>query len=733
MHTDQGAFVPQTDLSEHLSTGKLMDAWYLLANRDVALLVDTVKPRILRLFTFGRFGTFQQLVYDTNGHEEDLGIWGIVPTYHADGRRFTPFLHRPCVYEDNGPQELIFDEKNRRIDMRGIRCFDQDGRQGGLINLRIALSDATLKVEVDYPPQAQRTELVSLWYPLYTDFRSQDGKLRPVEFFQYGFHGYYPDRFDQVVGARLQLLDRYGRMPSLRVDAGDNQCRLISHTDKQRHSAFRLQVSIEGDGRPDAVTFQFVPNPVTIQLKPYYRAGGKERVAVLSREKPAVTIDEKPVPVRSGSRGVWTIRVAPAAGKHQIVARTDRGQSQRTFAALDDPRPALVKMGRASAALPWPAGPLKNIMPYFYHLDFLTPAGRGEGIDMACGYGPHALRAYCIQVTAALVDRDRTLLDRCFASLRTLIRKAHCCDNGDLILPHGLDFAGQPTLIESSRPSDACLMVRAMLYAHHGFRHFDDRKNAARCLDYAWRFAHVLTRMQQPDGSFWPRYRYPTLEPVGSEPMGTVNNWAIQLWELARLLDADHPDHAACLRDICLRHVDFLLERKHPSLLKIAGGGEDPPNYMDALATASLFLLIQYEATKDPRYAEWARQAFTMAALSTNLFIDQPHNFFHASCGFLPPFYDQPPLPCKGGMHDLTLMEAGWYLYEYLGFQFGRDVAACNFADRLIDGILPNGALYGMTVEAPNYYYRRTDAAETLDFGGVGIHGFHGVEAALKQ
>ena len=63
-------FFPKTDLSESFKTRKLLEAWYLLAGENVAALVDTVKPRISKLFAFGKFGTLQQLLYDVDCYQE---------------------------------------------------------------------------------------------------------------------------------------------------------------------------------------------------------------------------------------------------------------------------------------------------------------------------------------------------------------------------------------------------------------------------------------------------------------------------------------------------------------------------------------------------------------------------------------------------------------------------------------------------------------------------------------
>lgn len=64
------ALFPRTDLSEHLTTRKLLDAWYLLAGKNMAVLVDTVKPRLFKFFAFGRYGTLQQLLYDVDCYQE---------------------------------------------------------------------------------------------------------------------------------------------------------------------------------------------------------------------------------------------------------------------------------------------------------------------------------------------------------------------------------------------------------------------------------------------------------------------------------------------------------------------------------------------------------------------------------------------------------------------------------------------------------------------------------------
>jgi hypothetical protein len=472
------------------------------------------------------------------------------------------------------------------------------------------------------------------------------------------------------------------------------------------------------------VELDLLQNPITVHCRPYYVADRSAKIQIASSEEPTVTLDGKPLAVRPGEKGRYIASISLSAGTHTLLAETKTGRSRRTLCAVGSPDDAVIRMGDAVRQLPWKKGPVKDLMPYFYLYDPLSPSGRGESIDHAGSFGSHSLRAFCILAAASLLTGDRTYIDRSYQSLHAVVKKSHRFDDNDLLFPHEYDMDGKPYLVTSTRPSDLGLMVRALLYTYHGFNHFNDERKARMCLDLAYRYAHTLTKMQQPDGSFFPRYYYPTLKPNAAEPMGTVNNWAIQVWELANLYDAIDPEKSQILRDICLRHIDYLLNQK-PSLLRITGGGEDPPNFMDGLCSSSLFLMMKFLQTGDITYKRYAGECFMMGALTTNLFIDQPQNYFKAYSVWLPLFYNQPGLPNKGGMHDLTMIDAGLFLKKYLDDDFAGHVAAYNFADRLVDSVMPNGAIYGLTVNAPNYHYRRQDGGETLDYGCVGIYGFH--------
>ena len=63
-------------------TEKLLDSWFMLSNHSISVLVDTVKPRIVNIFTHGRYGTLRALLYDS-GWNAAMSNWlfGILPCY----------------------------------------------------------------------------------------------------------------------------------------------------------------------------------------------------------------------------------------------------------------------------------------------------------------------------------------------------------------------------------------------------------------------------------------------------------------------------------------------------------------------------------------------------------------------------------------------------------------------------------------------------------------------------
>jgi len=719
-------FVPQTDLSEYFRTEKLMESWYMLSNKNISILVDTIKPRILRVFAHGKFGTLQQLTYDTNGFEQDVGMWGIVPTYFVGEERFYPFIHQAKSFDDNSPDKILFDNKKNQINLEGITTYNKNRESGGKLDMEILLKGNKIIISVEYPKEAESTELTSGWYPLYTEYkREKDREWKPVEYFRDGFLS-YNSVFNKDVGKRLVLTDWYGRVPILKIGCEKGSCRLVSGTDKERGNAFYLRALVKSRGRRNTVTMELIPNSINLKLNPIVPTG-RNRIEISTQEIQNALVNGTKVPIKKKEKGKYEIVVDVKKGKNELTVAYNERKCLRKFYGIENPVLSFLKMAEVVSILPWKESPLKNIIPYFYYLDRLEPAYRA-------GYSfcAHSLRVFPLLATASLISNNRKYVKRAMECVEAVIDKSHHFSNGDLLVPLSLDKNGNPGYVSGTRPSDNGIMIRALLYNYYVFKHLGDKKKAKRCIDFAIRYAHTYERMQEADGGFYPRYHYPDLKPnIGAtEPKGTVNNWAVQLWELSCIYEDIDKKEMERLRNICLKHIDFLLFKFKPGLLKIAGGGEDMPNFFDALSTASTYLAMKYLTTGDKKFKKYAEDAFKMAAYTVSHYIDQPQNFFYAACYHGGCFYNQPEgLLTKGGMHDLTLIEAGLFLKKYLDFDFGELVSRYSSADVLVDSLKDNGSLYGFITTVPNYYYLREDAAEPLNFGGVGIYGYYYIKS----
>jgi hypothetical protein len=267
------------------------------------------------------------------------------------------------------------------------------------------------------------------------------------------------------------------------------------------------------------------------------------------------------------------------------------------------------------------------------------------------------------------------------------------------------------------------------------FLEWGDFKRAEEALGYAQDFALTLLKMAGPKGQLEARYRYPTLEVTHRSQIpgrGTVNNWVTNIWELAEILRQWKDPLGDDLKSLCRKHVDLLIESK-PSILRLAGGGEDGPNASDALDCATGFFLVKYLDTGERVWLKRAKEAFLMASLNiTIVHIDQPQNFFFTFNWTESIWHDGPiNVQAKGGTHDLTSCDVGMPLAYHLRDTFARDKCAYQFLARLVDGVYENGAVLNRVTAMLNFQYVKTDLTESLNFGGVGVfafyrgHGFH--------
>ena len=92
---------PSDRLDEFLKPGSVLECYEVLKSESLCLWTDTVKPRILALFSFGTLGPFQNLLYYPDSSQLQGGHWGLYPFAEADGRRVYPFQSRFLEGADN--------------------------------------------------------------------------------------------------------------------------------------------------------------------------------------------------------------------------------------------------------------------------------------------------------------------------------------------------------------------------------------------------------------------------------------------------------------------------------------------------------------------------------------------------------------------------------------------------------------------------------------------------------
>lgn len=733
--TDLG--FPKTDFHQHFKTQRLLDAWYLLTGKNVAVLVDTVKPRIFKLFAFGRFGTLQQLLYDVDAFQES-GRAGVRVVYYRGDTRYTTLKDKPYVFEDTPSRAIEFDPGRRSIGLRHIQCYGPDlmpDAEGVDFDASVRQNTVTFGYRV--PPDADRAVVEIELYPLYTDYRAPG--WRKDELLDYNCWDsrlFNPaGLFSETVSGRIQLRDRHGRVPALDIACPGARINLTAFCDEKRNDVHRLRLTIEGRLQ-EKVALRLRENPVTIDTSPIIPAETPHRIVIRCKVRPRVHVAGRTFPVRHTAPRQWSCTIRAPHGVSRLLAESGDGVSDRQIAAVADIPGWIEKMGRAAAACLWDSGPVKDLMPQFIDVKRLTgkvrgPHGRSQ---KSAAYYSHNPRALMIIAAAARQTGDRALLDRAWASIQAMVRLAYRHENGALVLPIIVYPDGSPGCADGVRPSDPAIAIRSILMVRSVYEHWGQTERAEEALEYAKGFARALLMMAGPDGRLEARYRYPTLELTQKAQIpgrGTVNNWVTNIWCLAEILRRRQDPLGNSLRELCINHADLLVTSR-PSILRVAGGGEDGPNNSDALNAAAGFFLIKYLATGAAIWARRAKDAFLMAALNnTIVHIDQPQNFFFTFDWTESAWHDGPMnVMSKGGMHDLTSCDVGLALAHYTGDAFARDMCTFQFLTRLVDGVFDNGAVLNRVTAMPNFHYVKTDFTETLNFGAVGVYAFYQTAAS---
>jgi len=723
---------PKTDLSEYLKTQKLLEAWYLLASHNIAVLVDTVKPRVFKVFAFGKFGTLQQLLFDVDCFQE-AGRGGIRVVYYKGGKKYTTLKDRPYVFEDTPSEAIMFDPTKSSVAINGIKCYDADlNSADGAMDLQVAVSGDNITFTYRAPIDTERVEIEVELYPLYTDYRGCDWeRFEVVDYNCWNSRYHNPKgRFEESVSEHVELRDRHGRVPMLTISAPSMEISLVAFCDQTRNDAHRLRLTLRGPPS-GLVTFTLTQNPITVHTVPIIPADKLHAIEISSRQKPSVKIANHSFSVRPLSPGRWRSFIRAPHGVSHLLVESSNGVSDRFIAAVGDISIWVEKMGRAAAAPLWPDGPVAGLMPQVIDVKRLVGKVRGphSKSEKSVAYCSHNPRALMIIATAARQANDPKLLGRAWISIKSMVRLAHKHDDGALVLPIYIYPDGSPACVDATRPSDPVIAIRSILMVRSVFLDWNDYERAEEALAYARAFALALLKMAGRDGQLEARYLYPTLEITHRAQIpgrGTVNNWVTSIWDLAEILKQRNDPLADKLKELCRKHVDLLIESK-PSVLRLAGGGEDGPNNSDALNSAASFFLVKYLDTGEEIWRQRAKEAFLMAALNnTIIHIDQPQNFFFTFDWTESIWHDGPiNVQSKGGMHDLTSCDVGLALTHYLRDAFARDMCAYQFLARLVDGVYENGAVLNRVTAMPNFQYVKTDFTESLNFGAVGVFAFY--------
>jgi len=723
--------------ADFLRTEKLMEAWYCLKGDHVTAVVDSVRPRVLRLYAHGDLGDFQNLLYDTDSWAELTGCYGIVPAYEVDGEVVTPFIPHAYWFEHFGKGKTTFDAEKQEVRIEGAECFRKDRLDEQIhhsaivegydrsqkvrppIDFAVLLKGQTLILQVRYPEASEKGLLRLDLYPLYTHYTQENGERHCVEYMQYGLERSNSPRFEEVLGNTLSLEDATGVLPRLTVSSDTGTCRLISHTDFKRNNAARLQVVVETRQAHQEVRIGLTGNAVSLRVAPLPAAVKPVPIEVRCSTVESLQIDGVSRETEEAVQGKHRAVLNLPEGEHEIAVRAPEGFAKRTVYAVDPSREKIGTLADALMHFFWQDPEKRDIIAYSFHPDTLEPLCR-EGASFIV----HGVRALTTLFLGAIVQNKPEYAEQGYRSLKAVVGKSHSFENGDLLVAIWLDQHGRPNpkTLHACRPSDLGIMIRGFLYAARTFRHFGREDRRTECLDYATRYARTYFRMQREDGAFYSRYAYPDLKP-STKLVGTVNNWMIQVWHLAEQL-ADHdPDTSRRLREMLERYADFCLFKRTPSLLEVTGGADEgPANYPDDLATAAALLGIKYALSGQAEYRDYAEQAFKMSFFYRNHRLDSPCDYMYPLTAHMGMFYDFPNgVPGKGDMTDLTGNEAGVFLKELLGFELGEYAAAYCTAAMFTDSYKPNGAIYSVNVHVPNYTHIMRNYSDVNVYGAVGV------------
>jgi len=339
-------FLPVTDLSEHLKTEKVLEGWYILSNEDISILIESISARIRAIYTHGRFGRLQKLLYDIYNIDQEL--WGFPPAYWLKKTKYTPPLWHALS------EKVIFRRQENRLILEGVRTIGEENGRGvresriegpAIPRIEIWLKARQIHYTITYFSKefienyrgrfVEPPEIFSCWYPLYTHYQGEKSKqIRQIP--------YRGNRFYHVIGKELILTDKKGRLPGLKINSEKGYCILSSEKDIVKGNAYRLRVFIRQPQLNDHITIELIPNPVTIKANPYYPVG-QRKIEIYSVLKPEVKINGMSIEAKLFERGKYAIEAKLSSEvRYKITAKNKLGQSESLFYAIGNPLPRII-------------------------------------------------------------------------------------------------------------------------------------------------------------------------------------------------------------------------------------------------------------------------------------------------------------------------------------------------------------------------------------------------------
>jgi len=695
----------RSDMSEYLRTGALLHSACLLAGDCTGVYVHTAKPSIRGLFAFGALGRLHNVLYDLDCANLYSDRYGIYPVCTVNGRKLYPYrtghdVRSNASFLIGGEKNIRFLPEENRIVFENLPLYAESCLEPEAIlpQFEIFLQENILRIRVKCPADAAETRLHLPWYPLYDTYTANNEK-KSIQYYQHGFYGIYPEGYS-VPGCREILLeDRLSRQASLRITAEKGSLTLRSSTvPEMGHATILSTDGIAENGELD-ITVAVLPAAVTVHGCHYYLCGTEAEVSV----------------TENGNTSIRSFTVPDFPGVHTLSLGNGR---EFLYCAVPEKRKTMRTVADGCRKLFWKDGNLAGTPPYAFDPVCLEPRLRS-----GMWYCSHGMRSISCLAAEGVHSGNISYVDAAAHAIRQVVSVSHHGEDGNIFTPLLMDDTGNPGRYSgSSRPSDAGILIRGLIHTAKGYLHFSKNEKAEECVRLARAYARTIEKMQNPDGSFYDRYQYPSLEP-SVQNKGTVNNWCLQLWKLIPLLryfrmDTDAADILALIR----RYIRYQIEKEN-SILYISGGGEDASDFGDALNTDATLFAMQYLLTGEEKWKVYAEQALKKSWLLSCMWADMPQFFGLYGNSDLGDFYDQPHgMFSAGGMHDLTAVEANLFAAKVLGSDFGRDMADRLHAARLGSFVRENGGMYMVMLQCPNYFHRDDRHSETLMYGGVGVY-----------